>query len=91
MLLYWNLLERAVERGQSRFDFGRCTPGGSVHRFKEQWGGRALPAEWQSALGPGFRGSRTRGDSLRAASRIWKALPVPIARCVGPHLARGLL
>src|SRR5262249_4388546 len=38
MLMYWHLLERAVLRGQSFFDFGRSTPGSGTYRFKEQWG-----------------------------------------------------
>jgi serine/alanine adding enzyme len=42
MLLYWKLLERAVERGQAVFDFGRSTIDGNTYRFKKQWG--ATPA-----------------------------------------------
>src|SRR5262249_6647965 len=50
MLLYYHLLERAVERGQDVFDFGRSTPGSGTYRFKEQWGATPWGAEWQSYL-----------------------------------------
>src|SRR5207248_1050381 len=47
MLLYWNLLQRAVERGQGVFDFGRSTPEGGTFHFKKQWGALPEPSEWQ--------------------------------------------
>ena len=57
MLLYWNLLERAVERGQSLFDFGRSTPDSGTYQFKKQW-----------ALCP----SRRTGSIIGAAARCRK-------------------
>jgi hypothetical protein len=38
MLMYWNLLELAIERGQEKFDLGRSKPETSVSKFKEQRG-----------------------------------------------------
>ncbi len=38
MLLYWQLLSRAIEHGQQTFDFGRSSEGSNTHRFKAQWG-----------------------------------------------------
>ena len=46
MLLYWHLLERSIERGQSVFEFGRASRGSSTYRFKEQWGAQETPSEW---------------------------------------------
>src|SRR5205807_6310752 len=46
MLLYWHLLQRAVERGQTLFDFGRCTRESPTYRFKKQWGAEPEPAVW---------------------------------------------
>ena len=47
MLMYWHLLERAVERGQGTFDFGRSSPESNTYQFKKQWGAVPAPAEWQ--------------------------------------------
>jgi FemAB-related protein (PEP-CTERM system-associated) len=46
MLLYWSMLEHAVEHGAARFDFGRSSPGGGTHQFKVQWGAREFPLYW---------------------------------------------
>ena len=69
MLLYWKLLERAVERGQAVFDFGRSTIDGTTYRFKKQWGRRAGPGGL-AVLPPRRRGGRrtTRGRKTRATS-----------------------
>ena len=67
MLLYWNLLERAVERGQAVFDFGRSTIDGPTYRFKKQWGAAGaggvavLPAR-------GRRRGLTRGRTTLATN-----------------------
>ena len=47
MLLYWNLLQRSIERKQRVFDFGRSTMDGNTFRFKKQWGAEPHPAVWQ--------------------------------------------
>src|SRR5262249_25684722 len=47
MLMYWNPLDRAIQRGQAVFDFGRSTVDGSTYRFKKQWGAVPEPAVWQ--------------------------------------------
>ncbi|MFW5682445.1 MAG: GNAT family N-acetyltransferase, partial [Phycisphaeraceae bacterium] len=38
MWMYHRLLERAVERGSERFDFGRSSEGSGTWKFKKQWG-----------------------------------------------------
>ncbi len=90
-LMYWNLLERAIQRGQETFDFGRSTPGTSVCSFKEQWGAKPEPAEWQYYL----RGGKTdelRPDNPRYRRLIqtWQRLPVWLTRLIGPIIVRGI-
>jgi FemAB-related protein (PEP-CTERM system-associated) len=91
MLMYYHLLERAVGRGQGTFDFGRCTPGSSVSKFKEQWGGRAEPAPWQVYHRTGGA-QDARPDNLRYRRLIgvWQRLPVPLTRWLGPPIVRGI-
>jgi FemAB-related protein (PEP-CTERM system-associated) len=90
-LMYWNLLERAIERGQESFDFGRSTPGTSVCSFKEQWGAKPEPAEWQFYLRSG-KSDDVRPDNPRYLRmiHIWRRLPVWLTRCIGPAVVRGI-
>ena len=46
MVLYWAFIERAANQGLNVFNFGRCTPGGGTHHFKQQWGSRDVPLMW---------------------------------------------
>ena len=77
-LMYWNLLERAIQRGQETFDFGRSTPGTSVCSFKEQWGAKPEPAEWQYYMRAGASDDmrpdnprlRAHDQNLETATRL---------------------
>ncbi len=89
MLLYWHLLQRAVERGQPVFDFGRTTVGSNTWQFKKQWDAEPHPAVWQYHVRQGSINAM-RPDNARYSLpiRIWKRLPVPLTRLVGPLIAR---
>jgi FemAB-related protein (PEP-CTERM system-associated) len=91
MLLYWSFMQRMIERDIRVFNFGRCTPGGSTHRFKRQWGGVDIPLPWPqwSPLGVTAPPSPDR-PLLRFASATWQRLPLAVANRLGPHLARVL-
>lgn len=92
MLLYWKLLERAIEREQAVFDFGRSTEGGNTYRFKKQWGARPAPAVWQyyPREGGGAGSVRPDNPSYQRLIRIWQRLPVRLTRWIGPAIVRGI-
>jgi FemAB-related protein (PEP-CTERM system-associated) len=91
MLLYWNLLERAVNRGQKVFDFGRSTVDGSTYRFKKQWGALPEPATWQYYLRNGSASELRLGNpKYQRLVRIWQRLPVGLTRWIGPKIVRGI-
>jgi FemAB-related protein (PEP-CTERM system-associated) len=91
MLMYWHLLERAVERGQSSFDFGRTTPEGNHYNFKKQWGASSGPAEWQYYVRRGTASDmRPDNPRYRAFIRCWQRLPVCWTRWLGPAIVRGI-
>jgi FemAB-related protein (PEP-CTERM system-associated) len=91
MLMYWHLLERAVERGQSAFDFGRCSTDSSTFRFKKQWGAEPTPAEWQyHALDGDVGAMRTSNPRYQRLIGWWKRLPVAVTRLIGPLVIRGI-
>jgi FemAB-related protein (PEP-CTERM system-associated) len=91
MLMYWNLLVRAIERGQGTFNFGRSSPDSRTFKFKEQWGGQSESAHWQFYLRTGDD-SDMRHDHPRNqhAIQIWKRLPVGLTRWIGPAIVRGI-
>ena len=92
MLLYWEALRFACDRGYHWFDFGRSTPGGSHHRFKAQWGATAVPLYWhywQATPGP-VPERNPQNPRYQLAIRMWRRLPLPMTRMLGPLLARSL-
>ena len=91
MVMYWHLLGRAIDRGQSVFDFGRSTIGSGTYKFKEQWGAKPAPAVWQYHL---RRGSATQmrpeSGKYGLAIRLWQRLPLWLANLIGPTIVRGI-
>jgi FemAB-related protein (PEP-CTERM system-associated) len=91
MLMYWHLLERAIERGQHTFDFGRSTLDSNTFRFKKQWGAEPHPAIWQYYLRRGTVGEmRPDSPRYRRFIRVWQRLPVALTRLIGPAIVRGI-
>jgi FemAB-related protein (PEP-CTERM system-associated) len=91
MLLYCSLMERCIEAGASLFNFGRCTPGGSTHRFKLQWGGYDVPLPWSQWSPSGVSTTPSPDRPLfQPATAAWRRLPLGIANRAGPLLARRL-
>lgn len=91
MLMYWNLLDRAIQRGQTVFDFGRSTMDCGTYKFKKQWGAAAEPAVWQYYLRQGAAGAlRPDNPRYQRLIRIWQRLPVRLTRWIGPAIVRGI-
>jgi serine/alanine adding enzyme len=91
MLLYWSFMQEMIRRGTRTFNFGRCTPGGGTHRFKQQWGGRDVPLPW-CQYAPRERAATPSPDdpAFSWGPRLWRWLPLPIANLLGPRLIRFL-
>ena len=91
MLLYASLMEQAIVRGVSVFNFGRSAPGSPTHRFKQQWGGYDVPLPWPSwTRDPGASVPTTDKGVYRAAVGVWRRLPLVVTNRVGPFIARLL-
>lgn len=91
MLMYRHLLDRAVERGQSVFDFGRSTEGSTTHKFKKQWGALPFPATWQYYIREGTVGEmRPDNPRYQRMIRVWQRLPVRVTQVLGPRIVRGI-
>lgn len=90
MLMYWNLLDRAVARGQRAFDFGRATRDGSTYKFKKQWGAVESPAVWQYHLAGAAADLRPENPRYSRLVKVWQRLPVRLASLLGPAIVRGI-
>lgn len=91
-LLYWNALKFGCEQGLRCFDFGRSTRGTGPAEFKRRWGARVWPlhyyrwaSEGQESFGPV---ASDYGD--KSFVRMWKRLPVPLTKVIGPWVRKGL-
>jgi len=91
MLLYWSFMEQMISRGVRVFNFGRCTPGGGTHHFKRQWGGADVPLPWCQYAPGGVKATPSPNDPTYSwGPRLWRRLPLPIAKRLGPLLVRFL-
>jgi FemAB-related protein (PEP-CTERM system-associated) len=92
VLLYWEMVRFAVERGFRVFDFGRSTPGEGTFHFKRQWGAEPLPLVWEYWTAPGraVPDMSPHNPKYELAIRSWQRLPLPIATAVGPFIVRNI-
>jgi FemAB-related protein (PEP-CTERM system-associated) len=94
MLLYWAMLEYACDHGFSVFDFGRSTPGEGTFKFKEQWGARPVPLCWLELSNEkefaAFKTSVADKSKFDIAIQLWKKLPVPLSRILGPAIRKNI-
>lgn len=91
MLLYWSFMTHLIGRGVRLFDFGRCTPGGGTHRFKQQWGGADVPLPWAQWTSRNVVAPPTPDRPVfRAAAACWRRLPLALTNAIGPIIARRL-
>ena len=89
-VLYWTALQRAFSLGLRRFDFGRSQWNSGTFRFKEQWGAKPVPLQYQYVLGTAKKiptlADQKSGFDL--AVRVWQRLPVAVAGVLGEPAKR---
>jgi len=89
MLLYWAFIERATSLSLGVFNFGRCTPGGGTHQFKQQWGSRDVPLLWyQHVAGARAATPSPHERAFAWGPFVWKRLPLAVANALGPAIVR---
>lgn len=92
MLLYWEVLKRAVEQGYRTFDFGRSSRDSGTYRFKKQWGAEPVQLHWHYWLRGGGDLPSLSPDNpkYRLAIAAWQRLPVAVANLLGPRIVKSL-
>ena len=89
-LMYWHILQDACEEGFAWFHFGRSSRDSGTYRFKKQWGAEALPLFWNYLTPDTTASVAMPRESYIWATRVWKRLPVWLARSVGPRLIANI-
>lgn len=83
-LLFWGWIGRALGDGVEMLDFGRSAAGQGAYVFKRNFGATPVPLLWLSDR------SADIYRRYAAAQRLWRAVPRPVTRRVGPVLCRYL-
>lgn len=89
-LLYWTMIQYAIENGFDIFDFGRSSPDDGPFRFKQQLGGEPVPLHWEYGLldSQQLPDQSPRNPKFRLAVNAWKHMPLGLATRLGPHIVR---
>jgi FemAB-related protein (PEP-CTERM system-associated) len=90
--VYWVMLEGGYARGYRRFDFGRSKVGTGAFKFKEHFGMKPVPLEYQYDLVSvsELPNVNPTNPKYKRAIEAWQRLPVPVTKLIGPFLSRRL-
>jgi serine/alanine adding enzyme len=91
-LLYWRIIEYAIDAGMSTLDFGRSTPNEGTFDFKKQWGAQPELLHWEYVLAPRatLPDMSPANPRFHTAIAAWQRLPLWFANTLGPHIVRSL-
>ncbi len=90
--MYWELMRYAAANGYKVFDFGRSKEGTGSFNFKRHWGfePKPLPYWCYSPDGQSIPDTSPLNPKLQWAIRVWRELPLPITKTLGPHIVRHI-
>ena len=96
--VYWHAISWGIENGYRTYTMGQAPEGGSLARFKQQWGGQPVD-RFRYEFRPGTRADdgANAAQTLRAAStsmdtgdqrasrvaEAWSRTPLPVLRAAG--------
>ena len=88
--MYYDHLCWATENGHKIFDFGRSKVGTGAFEFKRSWGiePNPLPYEIQLVRRETLPNYSPANPTFRLAIDVWRKLPLPVTRMMGPALVR---
>ena len=91
-LLYWKMIEASCTRGIETFDMGRSIADSPVMAFKRHWGPAIHELSYNYYLRRGTRmpDLDPRNPRFRLPVALWRKLPLPVSKRVGPMLISGL-
>lgn len=90
--MYWELMRYGCEKGYKVFDFGRSRKGSGSFDFKRHWGFEPKPLPYQYYLPRGgtIPNISPANPKFKLFIAMWKRLPVPVTKVLGPRILRYL-
>jgi FemAB-related protein (PEP-CTERM system-associated) len=90
--MYWEIMERARQRGCRLFDYGRSKLGTGAYDFKKFWGFEPEPLHYEyflvrAAAMPNLSPTNPKYDRM---IQLWRRMPLWLTQWLGPPLARHL-
>jgi len=90
--MYWEVMRRACERGVRVFDFGRSKIGTGAYDFKRNWGFKPAPLvyEFLPLRMTEIPEINPLNPKYRMAINLWRRLPLPVTKALGPSIVRSI-
>jgi len=90
--MYWEVMRRACERGYRIFDFGRSKVGTGAFAFKKNWGFEPTPLTYEFRLikSETIPEVNPLNPKFRAFIAMWRRMPLPLTKLIGPYIVRGI-
>ena len=90
--MYWQVMERAREKGCRLFDFGRSKRGTGAFDFKTYWGFEPEPLFYEYFLVKGKEVPNLSPTNAKFSKAIdlWRKLPLKLTQIAGPPVAKYL-
>lgn len=88
--MFWDLMRAACEQGLRKFDFGRTKLGTGGYFFKNQWNmtERSLPYQFYLVKRKSLPNFSPVNPRFKVATEVWKRIPFPLTKVLGPSLVR---
>jgi FemAB-related protein (PEP-CTERM system-associated) len=88
--MYFDYLLWAAQNGMRRFDFGRSKVDTGTFEFKRHWltEMRELPYEILLVKRKDLPNFTPKNPKFELALKIWRRLPLPLTRLIGPRVVR---
>lgn len=90
--MYWNLMAQSWREGYRSFDFGRSKRGTGACKFKSSWNMQVaeLPYRYKLINTKAVPRMSPVDGKFRIAVSLWKWLPLPLTKIVGPKVIRRI-
>lgn len=90
--MYWDVMERARERGCRVFDYGRSKKGTGAYDFKTHWGfePEQLYYEYFLVRQKEMPNLSPTNPKYGKAIELWRKLPLQLTQMIGPVVAKYL-
>ncbi|MGB0713319.1 MAG: FemAB family XrtA/PEP-CTERM system-associated protein [Gammaproteobacteria bacterium] len=90
--MYYALMNHAAGRGARLFDYGRSKSGAGSFSFKKNWGFEPEPLHYEYFLvkSKSVPDLNPNNPKYRLMIDLWKRLPLPVSRLLGPLISGAL-